>query len=112
MRSVVIVVAPPFLDPFDSVSHRQDRTHARYVVRSNSVLALVSNAKAGVGVVALPIALGDAEPDSVRVLGPIPELTHAWRVLVHPDVRHRPRVAASFDFAAPETDALGPILIG
>jgi DNA-binding transcriptional LysR family regulator len=86
--------------------------NANYAVRSNSVLALVSSTKAGVGVAALPIALGDAEPELIRVLGPFPELTRAWRVLAHPDARHRPRVADSFDFAAPETDALGPILIG
>jgi hypothetical protein len=46
------------------------------------------------------------------VLGPIPELTRAWRVLAHPDARQLPRVAAFFDFVASEADALGPILTG
>jgi DNA-binding transcriptional LysR family regulator len=86
--------------------------NANYAVRSNSVLALVSSTKAGVGVAALPIALGDAEPELIRVLGPIPELTRAWRVLAHPDARQLPRVAAFFDFVASEADALGPILTG
>jgi DNA-binding transcriptional LysR family regulator len=86
--------------------------NANYAVRSNSVLALVSGTKAGVGVAALPIALGDAEPELIRVLGPIPELTRAWRVLAHPDARQLPRVAAFFDFVASEADALGPILTG
>jgi DNA-binding transcriptional LysR family regulator len=85
---------------------------ARYAARTNSVLALVSSAKAGVGIAALPIALGDAEPDLIRVLGPIPELTRAWRVLAHPDVRHLPRVKAFFNFVATEADALRPILTG
>lgn len=85
---------------------------ADYAARGNSVLALVSSAKAGVGVAALPVALGDAEPDLIRVLGPIPELTRAWRVLAHPDARQLPRVAAFFDFVVSEVDALKPILTG
>jgi DNA-binding transcriptional LysR family regulator len=83
-----------------------------YAARANSVLALVSSTRAGVGIAALPVALGDAEPDLIRVLGPIPELTRAWRVLAHPDARGLPRVAAFFDFVASEMDALGPILTG
>lgn len=43
--------------------------------RSNSVLGLVHAVKAGIGVGPLPIALGDAEPDLVPVLGPVSELT-------------------------------------
>ncbi len=45
--------------------------------RNNSVLGLVSAIKSGVGTGPLPIALGDAEPELVRVLGPVPELTEA-----------------------------------
>lgn len=85
---------------------------ARYAARSHSVLGLVSAAKAGLGVAPLPTALGDAEADLVRVLGPVPELTRAWRVLTHPDARHLPRVRAFFDFIASEIDALKPILTG
>lgn len=79
---------------------------------SNSVLGLVSAAKAGVGIAFLPIALGDAEPDLVRILGPIPELTRAWRVLAHPDARHFPRVTAFFEFVIQEVEFLKPILTG
>ena len=86
--------------------------HANYAARSTSVLGLVSAAKSGVGVAALPIALGDAEPDLVRVLPPVPELTRAWRVLCHPDQRHSRRVSAFFDFVQAELDALKPILSG
>lgn len=85
---------------------------AHYAVRTDSVLALVSSAKAGVGIAALPVALGDAEPDLIRVLGPVAELTRAWRVLAHPDARNLPRVAAFFDFVVSETDALKPVLSG
>ncbi|MCX7289371.1 MAG: LysR substrate-binding domain-containing protein, partial [Rhodobacterales bacterium] len=58
--------------------------HARYAARSHSVLGLVSAAKSGVGLAALPVALGDSEPDLVRVLPVVPELTRAWRILCHP----------------------------
>jgi molybdate transport repressor ModE-like protein len=85
---------------------------AEFVARNNSVLGLVSAAKSGVGIAPLPIALGDAEPDLVRVLGPIPELTRAWRLLVHPDQRRSRRVSAFFDFIVEEVDSLKPILTG
>jgi len=91
---------------------RQIAPNAAFIARSNSVLGLVSAAKSGVGIAPLPIALGDAESDLVRVLGPIPQLTRAWRILCHPDQRHTPRVAAFFDFINGEIDALKPILTG
>jgi DNA-binding transcriptional LysR family regulator len=65
-----------------------------------------------VGIAPLPTALGDAEEDLVRVLGPIPELARIWRLLAHPDVRRTPRVSAFFDFIIEEIDALRPILTG
>lgn len=85
---------------------------ARIVARSASVLGLLASAKAGLGLAPLPTALGDADADLVRVLGPIDALTRIWRVLVHPDLRHTPRVAALFDFIVDEVDALRPILGG
>lgn len=91
---------------------REVAPHANYVARSNSVLGLVSAAKSGVGIAALPIALGDGEPDLVRVLEPVSQLTRPWRLLVHPDARHLPRVEAFFDFVASEIGALKPILTG
>ena len=81
-------------------------------VRSNSVLGLVSAVKSGAGLGPLPTALGDAEPDLVRVLGPIPELARSWRLLAHPDIRRVPRVAAFFDYIIEHRDALKPILTG
>lgn len=82
------------------------------VARSNSVLGLVYSAKAGVGVAPLPIALGDAEPDLVRVIEPVPELTRIWRLLTTPELRQTPRVAAFFDFIVSEIDTLRPIITG
>ena len=80
--------------------------------RHTSVLGLVSAVKSGIGIGALPTALGDAEPDLVRVLGPIPELARSWRLLVHPDLRRVPRITAFFDFVVEEREALKSILTG
>ncbi len=85
---------------------------ATYAARNTSVLGLIYAAKAGVGVAPLPLTLGDAEGDLVRVLGPIPELTRAWRILAHPDQRQTPRIRAFFDFVAQEAEAWQPILTG
>ena len=85
---------------------------ARMATRNNSVLGMVSAVKSGIGIGALPTALGDAEPDLVRVLGPIAELARSWRLLVHPDLRRVPRIAAFFDFVAEEREALKSILTG
>lgn len=85
---------------------------AKVVARNNSILGLVYAVKSGIGLAPLPTALGDAEADLVRVLGPIPELARIWRILAHPDVRKAPRVAALFDFMGEEIEALRPILTG
>jgi DNA-binding transcriptional LysR family regulator len=85
---------------------------ARMAARNNSVLGLVYAVKSGVGLGPLPIALGDAEPDLVRVLGPIPELSRSWRLLTHPDLRRTPRISAFFDFIIEERESLKSILTG
>lgn len=84
----------------------------KIVARNDSVLGLVYAAKAGIGVAPLPTALGDAEADLVRVLGPIPELARIWRLLTTAELRRTPRVAAFFDFIVEEIDTLKPILTG
>ena len=86
--------------------------NARLAARSNSVLGLVHSAKAGLGVAPLPIALGDAEHDLVRVIEPIVELTRVWRMLTTAELRHTTRVAAFFDFIVDEIETLRPIITG
>jgi DNA-binding transcriptional LysR family regulator len=86
--------------------------HAHYAARSGSVLGMVAATKAGVGLAALPTALGDAEEDLVRVLGPIPELARDWRLLTHPDIRHHGRVQAFFDFVAAKRESFRKVLTG
>lgn len=91
---------------------RQVAPDARMAARNNSVLGLVYAVKSGVGLGPLPTALGDAEPDLVRVLGPIPELSRSWRLLTHPDLRRTPRISAFFDFIIEERESLKSILTG
>lgn len=79
---------------------------------AHSVLGAVQAAKAGVGIAALPTALGDAEAGLVRLFGPVPELTRIWRLLTTPALRRTRRVAAFFDFAVRESDGLRPLLTG
>lgn len=85
---------------------------ARIAARSNSVLWLVSVAKSGVGIAALPTPLGDGAEDLVQVLPPVPELSRAWRLLCHPDVRDLHRVDVFFDFVGTQIEALRPVLTG
>ncbi|MCC6608399.1 MAG: LysR family transcriptional regulator [Burkholderiales bacterium] len=91
---------------------REVAPNGRIVARNDSVLGLLNSVKASIGVAPLPTALGDSEPELVRLFGPIPALTRIWRVLAHPDVRHTPRVAAFFDFMVEEIDTLRPIITG
>jgi DNA-binding transcriptional LysR family regulator len=99
-------------------SHRLSRwlaglaPHAKIASRNNSMLGMVQAIRSGLGLGALPTSLGNAEADLVHILGPVPELTRAWRILAHPDVRKTPRISAFFDFIASETEALKPILTG
>lgn len=85
---------------------------AELASRSSSVLGLVYSVKAGLGVGALPMPLGDAEADLVRLIGPVPELTRIWRMLTTPELRRTPRVSAFFDFIIEEIETLRPILTG
>jgi DNA-binding transcriptional LysR family regulator len=91
---------------------RQVVPNGRVVARNNSVLGLLYSAKAGLGVAPLPTAIADAEPELVRVLGPIPELTRIWRILTTLELRRTPRVSAFFDFVVEEAAALRSILTG
>jgi DNA-binding transcriptional LysR family regulator len=80
--------------------------------RSSSVLGLIYSVKAGIGVGPLPLSLGDAEHDLVRVLGPVPELSRIWRLLTTRELRRTPRVSAFFDFIVEEIETLRPIITG
>lgn len=85
---------------------------APVAARVSSVFGLVSVAKSGAAVVPMPIALGNSEPDLIRLFDHVPELTRSWRILAHPDVRKTRPVSAFFAFIADEIPALRPILTG
>ena len=91
---------------------KQVAPEANIAARNASVLGLVSAIKSGVGIGALPKALGDAEPELLDLLGPIRELTRDWRLLAHPDLRHVPRVAAFFNFVIEERALVAKVLSG
>jgi DNA-binding transcriptional LysR family regulator len=80
--------------------------------RSSSVLGLIYSVKAGIGIGPLPVPLGDAEPDLVRVIEPVAELSRIWRLLTTPELRRTPRVSAFFDFIVSEIETLRPIITG
>lgn len=96
----------------DTLWRQQVAPSARMVATSGSVLGTVHFAKANLGLATLPKALGDAEPDLVRVLGPVAELTRSWRMLTTRQLRRTPRVSAFFEFRAQEVQTLKPILTG
>jgi len=91
---------------------RRVAPNGRVVAHNDSVLGLVQSVRSGIGVAPLPTALGDAEPELVRVLGPVSELSRAWRVLTTQELRRTPRVAAFFDFVVAQRDRLRPVLTG
>lgn len=85
---------------------------ARIVNRNNSMLGTLSAVKAGIGIAPLPTTLGDGEDTLVQVLPPVGELTRAWYLLTHPDLRKTPRVAAFVDHVLDNIPALRTALIG
>jgi len=71
---------------------------ARIRFRSNSLINLVSNLKADLGLGALPCMLGDAEPDLMRCMEPPPELCSEMWLIVREEVKSQPHVRALADF--------------
>ena len=87
-------------------------TSATMVAHSDSLLGALSAVKSGVGLAILPAYLGNVEDDIVQVLDAPPDLAQPLTMLVHPDLRHTPRVRAFFDFIVAEIDTLRPLLSG
>jgi DNA-binding transcriptional LysR family regulator len=85
---------------------------ARIVARNNSVLGLIYAAKSGIGLAPLPTAIGDSEPDLIRVMGPVPEMSRSWRILATRQMRRTPKINALFDFITSEKPALKSMLTG
>ena len=66
--------------------------------RSNSLVNLVSNLKAGLGLGVLPTMIGDAEPELVRCFPPPPELASELWLIVREEIKAQPHVRALTDF--------------
>ena len=66
--------------------------------RSNSLINLVSNLKAGLGLGALPVMVGDAEPDLVRCFAPPPELHAEMWLIVREELKDQRHVRAFTEF--------------
>ena len=67
---------------------------------SNSLMNLVYNFRAGLGVATLPCIIGDAEPDLMRCFAPPPELLSEFWLIVREGVKSAPHVRAFADFLA------------
>jgi DNA-binding transcriptional LysR family regulator len=72
----------------------------RIVFRADSLLALRSAARAGLGVAALPCYLADPVAELRRVKAPLPEMEGSLWLLTHPDLRRVARVRTVLDFIA------------
>ena len=84
----------------------------RIVYRTNSVVNQLVAARAGLGAAVLPCYLGDPEPDLVRVLDPLPELTRELWMVTHSDLRRTARIRAFFDIVGEFLVANRPLLGG
>lgn len=103
---------------FDSEHEALVRRVARFLpdakpmMRTNSVAAALSAAKAGMGLAPLPCGLADLEPDLVRV-APLPEdFTLDLWLLTHEDLRQTARIRAFLDFLAKALAKEAPLLEG
>jgi DNA-binding transcriptional LysR family regulator len=85
---------------------------AAIAARSDNLVAVLLAVKSGVGLAALPVPLAEPESDPVAVLGPLPELTHPFYLVMHRDMRHTPRVRAFSDFVTAEIKTFRLVLSG
>jgi DNA-binding transcriptional LysR family regulator len=86
--------------------------NAKVAARSSNVPALLLAVKSGAGVAPMPTVVGDSESDLVRILGPLPELTTPFYLLIHDDMKNTPRVRAFFDFLIEHLKLIRPMLTG
>jgi DNA-binding transcriptional LysR family regulator len=86
--------------------------HAAIAARSDNLVAVLLAVKSGVGLATLPVPLAASESDLVAVLGPLPELTNPFYLVMHRDMRHTPRVRAFFDFVTAEIKTFRRVLSG
>ncbi|ROU04264.1 LysR family transcriptional regulator [Histidinibacterium lentulum] len=78
-----------------------EETHgARIVTRSNAPALSVQMARAGIGRVVLPLAVGETTPGLLRLSEPIAELDREQWLVAHHEARHDPPIRAALDALA------------
>ncbi|MGF1474000.1 MAG: LysR family transcriptional regulator [Geminicoccaceae bacterium] len=73
---------------------------SRTVLRFNNVQAQSAAAVAGLGIAALPVYLGERQPELIRILDTSFICEEDVWMLTHSDLRHKARVRAVMDFLA------------
>ena len=67
-------------------------------VRANRFALQLEAIRAGAGLGILPCFVGDSDPTLVRLTAPLAELSDAYWLLVHPDLKTVPRVRLLIDW--------------
>ena len=75
---------------------------AKIAARSDNWAAFLTTVKTGVGLAPLPIHHGDREKELVLLIDTEPRVVSQFWLLMHPDMRHTPRVRAFFDYVVAE----------
>jgi|SRR5262249_55176279 len=82
------------------------------VLSTRLIVSSLLAVKSGVGLAPLPVPFAEQESDLVAVLGPLPELTYPFYLVMHRDMRRTPRVRAFFDFVIAEIKTVRLALSG
>jgi DNA-binding transcriptional LysR family regulator len=84
---------------------------AKIAARSDNWAAYLATVKTGVGLAPLPIHHGDRERELVRLIDTEPRVVSQFWLLMHPDMRHTPRVRAFFDYVVAEVKTFRSLLL-
>ncbi|HWH17493.1 MAG TPA: LysR family transcriptional regulator [Allosphingosinicella sp.] len=71
---------------------------AKVVARSNSLPNLLAAVQAGLGLTVLPCALAEGDPQLIRCIGPVEELSAPLWLVTREDLKDEPRVRAFTSF--------------
>ncbi len=85
---------------------------SRVRLRSNGVETLTRAVAAGIGQAVLPCFIADANPNLTRQSGPEPVVTRELWLLIHPDAKQQPRVAAVAEWLAAQFAEHRPAFLG
>lgn len=84
----------------------------RQACRTNSIVAAVAAAKAGMGLAALPCAIADRDADLIRIASFPEDFGLDLWLLTHEDLRHTARIRAFLDFMTKALAAEADLLEG